>query len=177
MKIPPGILDPKGQAAKGVVYLEANGDDVREYGLTVDGNHSTCYVLVAPEDVITANLSVNSGVSAEFADLVVDGVLRNTWPNTRGARILRYAFDRAVYTGVQIGETKKWKTYAKMKVIERDSFKGSSPVLFTHNEVNWANNYRSLPNWRAESIKGWQYRSSDLPKRGHRRRDRSRCKS
>lgn len=128
MKIPPGILDSKGQAAKGLVYLEANEQEVQlqEFGLTVDGNHSTCYVLVAPEDVISANFAINSGVSEEFADLVVDGILRNSWPNTRGAKIFRYGFDRAVYTGVHLGEAKKGKKFSRMKVIERDFSKSSS---------------------------------------------------
>ena len=124
MKVPPEILDPKGQIAKGVVNLKVNGNYVEEYGLTVIGKHSTCYVLVSPGDVITANISINSGVTGQFADLIVDGILRNSRPNTRGSNVFRYTFERASYSGIHLGETKKSSKFARMKVVERNCSKG-----------------------------------------------------
>jgi len=127
MKVPIGLFDPQGKVAKGSVHLEANGEEVEEFGLTVTGKHSTCYALVSPGDVLPANFSVNSGLAAEFADLVVDGILRNTAPNTRGAKVFTYIFDRGLYTGNQIGENKKAKTqkFAKMKAVQRNMTRGN----------------------------------------------------
>jgi hypothetical protein len=124
MKLPSGLRDPQGHVAEGTVHLEANGKFVKEFGVTVDGRHSTCYVLVAPGDVLTANFAINSGISTEFADLVVDGILRNSLSNTRGLRVFKCIFDRAVYSGAQIGESRKAKTYARMQVTNRDSSQG-----------------------------------------------------
>lgn len=125
MKVPPGLLDPKGQIAKGVVNLELNGNDVKEYGLTTSGKFTTCYVMASPGDTVIANIAINSGLMEEFADLVVDGVLRNSWPNTRGAKVFSYIFQRAVYTRILIGETRKATKFARMKVLERNSSNGN----------------------------------------------------
>jgi hypothetical protein len=156
MKIPPGLLDPRGQIAKGQVHLEANGDDVQEYGLTVTGKHSTCYVLVSPGDIITAHFAINSGVAGEFADLVVDGVLRNSWANSKGKKIFRYIFDRAVYSGIQPGEARKSTKHCRMKVQERDFTKGN--VLSIHSTIDlarWTDHFQDLPmngNRRASNV-------------------------
>ena len=127
MKVPAGLLGPQGQVAKGFVHIEANNTEAQEFGLTVIGKHSTCYVLVSPGDVITAHISLNSGITGEFADLVVDGVLRNSWPNNRGQKVFSYNFDRAVYTGTLIGKTRKSKAakFARMQVIDRNTSKGN----------------------------------------------------
>ena len=127
MKVPAGLLDPQGQVAKGYVHIEANDTEAQEFGLTVTGKHSTCYVLVSPGDVITAHLALNSGITGEFADLVVDGVLRNSWPNNRGHKVFSYIFDRAVYAGNLIGGTKRSKAakFSRMQVIERNTLKGN----------------------------------------------------
>ena len=132
MKLPKGLLDPKGQAAKGWIMLEVNGVQAQEYGQTMDGNHSICYILAAPGDTISASIAVNSGVSAEFADLVVDGVLRNSSSNSRGAKVFRHNFDRAVYSGIQIGETKRGRTLGRMKIVQRDSANGKIHCI--HNQ-------------------------------------------
>jgi hypothetical protein len=126
MRVPLGLLDPQGRVAKGTVLLEANGNEVQEFGLTVTGKHSTCYALVSPGDILTANLALNSGITGEFADLVVDGVLRNSWPNTRGQKVFTNIFDRAVYSGNLIGENKTTRSnkFARMQVVERNSQKG-----------------------------------------------------
>jgi hypothetical protein len=130
MKVPVGLLDPQGQVAKGMVHLEADGNEVQEFGLTVTGKHSICYVLVSRGDVITANFALNSGITGEFADLVIDGVLRNSWPNTRGQKVFTYIFDRVVYAGNLIGENKKTKSNkaARMKVVKRNTQKGNFQV-------------------------------------------------
>ena len=107
MKVPPGLLDLNGQVAKGHVHLQANGDDVREYSLTVTSNHSPSYVLVSLGDIITANFAINSGIFEEFADLVVVGVLRNSWLNNQGSKIFHYIFDRTLYSDIHLGETRK----------------------------------------------------------------------
>jgi hypothetical protein len=141
MKVPAELLDPQGLVAKGHVHLEANGSEVKEFGLTVTGKHSTCYVLVSPGDVFTANLALNSGIAGEFADLVVDGVLRSSWPNNRGQKVFTYIFDRAIYAGNLIGETPKKKAmkYARIQVVERNTSKSNFHFLIVqaHNYTNF----------------------------------------
>lgn len=60
----------------------SNGEELKEYGATTNGTHSTCYVLTSTKDIITLHQKLSPGV-AEFVDLQVDGILRESTSTER----------------------------------------------------------------------------------------------
>ncbi|KAM3158541.1 hypothetical protein ABEW05_000991 [Botrytis cinerea] len=91
MKIPPGLVGFDGKVLKGEVCLTSgnsgtpgNRTKLLEEGMKREGNHFTCYTLTAEDDAIVPYFSISSG-EVEFADVVVDGILRASYSNA-GAR-------------------------------------------------------------------------------------------
>jgi hypothetical protein len=83
MRIPAGILDIHGKQAFGNIVLKgSNGEKLKEYGTEITGSNGSCYVLTAPGDNIIVHYVLNPGV-ADFVDLQVDGILRESSSNPR----------------------------------------------------------------------------------------------
>ncbi|KAG4439345.1 hypothetical protein IFR05_005157 [Cadophora sp. M221] len=127
MKIPPGFLDANGKVAKGEIVLTQSEDQdstayLQEFGTTVKGNKISSYVLTSPGDIPVLSFNVNANI-ADYADFVVDGVLRNCHSNAL-SKSFKGAFDKVVYQGVKSNGRRTGVKYSKMKVKERGTIKG-----------------------------------------------------
>jgi len=127
MKAPKGLLTFDGKIGKGEVVLTAgDGTVLKEYGGQVEGTTTSCYVLTSPEDLIKLKVVMNPGV-AHFADLVIDGVLRNTVYNSAFDAAkptpFRKTIEKAFYQE-RVNNRVRAATYCTMKVKARNTSKG-----------------------------------------------------
>lgn len=124
MKLPEGLLNIKGTRALGVVELrDTDGNDLREYGVAQKGFQTTCWVLTSPGDVISAPFSMDPGV-ADFADLVVDGILRDSISVSAPTKSLKGIFKRVCHQPRLKNDKRGGLKFCKMVVQSRDTTKG-----------------------------------------------------
>lgn len=137
MKIPPGLFDPSGKASASWVSIYAvdgeNETELREFGPKIngEGDNTSCYVLAAPGDILRVKYSLYGG-EAEFLDLVVDGILRDSLVNshikTEPKKGYAGAFDWALYqvkNGPRASALQQWQ----MVVQHRTNGKGIPSTL------------------------------------------------
>jgi hypothetical protein len=124
MKLLEGVVAVNGAKAKGEAKLRSSdGQVLSEYGTVNNGVYATCFVLASPGDIITAPFALRRGV-ADFADLVVDGIRRDSVSATRQDRSFSRIFRRACYCEkLKNGKTGGLKS-CHMKVQSRDIEKG-----------------------------------------------------
>jgi hypothetical protein len=124
MKLPEGILNVKGMKASGVVQLQgSDGNDLREYGSTNEGVQTTCLVLTAPGDIITVPFILNRGV-ADFADLVVDGILRDSTSVSAPNKSFKGNFKRVCHQERFKNDKRRGLKSCKMEIQSRDTESG-----------------------------------------------------
>jgi hypothetical protein len=115
MHAPPQIVAYPSRAVDYDVTLFANGIKLEELRTTYQDNHGQSYVQVKAGDVLTCNFSIESRGN-EFADLVVDGILRQTFVKlTPAKRFSRYFTKVACY----IDEKRKAPAFRDMIVRQR----------------------------------------------------------
>lgn len=126
MKLPEGLLNIKGNRAFGFFELQGtDGNDLREYGTVTDGIHSTCLVLTSPGDVISVPFLIEPGV-ADFADLVVDGILRESASVSGLTRPIKGHFKRVSHQRKLKNNKRGGLKFYKMEVQRRDARKGET---------------------------------------------------
>jgi hypothetical protein len=118
---------PTGDTVKGDVLLFVNDKDAKEFDIHAVGNKFTSYVLTAPKDILLVRTAVTleDGVE-EFADCVVDGVLRSTSQIKKGKgkkTVDKAIFDKVLFYRYENGKKRGLKI-GQMEVASRDSSKG-----------------------------------------------------
>lgn len=99
MRLPAGILDMQGEKALGTIVLKgSNGEKLKEFGIENDGINGRCYVLTAPGDNIVVNYVLNPGV-AEYVDVQVDGILRDSSSNPKPDRDFKNTVKKVSHQG------------------------------------------------------------------------------
>lgn len=97
MKIPEGLLTAQGKDAAGAFHLQGtDGQCLREYGTTYDGIYATCLVQTTPGDLITGSFALDPGL-ADYVDLVVDGIRRESSLSSGSDKSFNRLFKRACY--------------------------------------------------------------------------------
>jgi hypothetical protein len=135
MKLPEGLLNIKGKRALGVVELRGtDGNDLREYGTVNDGIHTTCLVLTSPGDIISVPFTIDPGV-ADFADLVVDGILRESAFVSGPTKSLKGHFRRVSHQSRLKHNKRGGLKFCKMEVRSRDAEKGETAEAKCSNQT------------------------------------------
>ena len=136
MKIPSGCLDANGKTAKGEVILTVGEDQValQEFGTATEGNKTSCYVLTSRGDIPTIRFALNANI-ADHADLVVDGVLRNSQSGSI-LKTFKGSFEKALYQGMKTKTKRGAAKYSKMQVKERVSITGTVSSLCAYEQAD-----------------------------------------
>jgi len=127
MKTPTGPLNIHGKAAKGTVVLKGNdGEDLQEFGGKTVGNQASCYALTSLGDIITVHFALSPGV-ADFVDVVVDGILRESVSNARPDKLFKGSFKKVCqHDRFHRSDRRAAFKFSKMVVQNRSTQKGKS---------------------------------------------------
>lgn len=118
MKTPRDLKGVKGMAAKGVVAVQVNGLPLHEANTKEASNQVVSDVQVSPGDIISIAFRMDSG-AVDIADLLVDGILRNSKVNTRATKRFSDIFDRACHNPRKPGKmTRVGMRFCEMQVID-----------------------------------------------------------
>jgi hypothetical protein len=130
MKVLDSIPGDHGKPSDSWVKLSTEEDGfLPEYGMHTTGNKTTCYVPVALGDTIEVGFQIESGVE-DFADLLLDGVLRGSMNNKRCAKIWKHNFRAACFAGIQAGSTTPTSLeVCDMQVVKRDDSRGKLNLI------------------------------------------------
>lgn len=128
MKLPPNILNAKGRAAKGTVTLSSARSEppvyLQEFGHKLEGTTLTCYALTAPGDIINLDFAFNP-CTAEFCDIIVDGVRRKTTTIPSSSKyVYRSSFDRVLFSSRTANKRSAIKN-CRMQVKAQDHSEGN----------------------------------------------------
>lgn len=130
MRLPEGILNVKGRKAIGLIQLQgSDGNDLREYGSTNEGVQTTCLVLTSPGDVITVSFLLDRGV-ADFADLIVDGILRDSTSVSAANKIFKGTFKKACHQERLKNGKRGGLKACKMEIQSRDTESGEARLKY-----------------------------------------------
>jgi hypothetical protein len=129
MRLPEELLTATGTKAAGVVELRgSDGNPLREYGTMNQGLYTTCLVLTSPGDIITVSFVLSPGV-ADYADLVVDGIRRDSASTLRADMSFNRVFKRVCYQGTLNNGRKGGFKSCAMEVRSRNAEKGETESM------------------------------------------------
>lgn len=124
MELPEGLLTVKGTKATSVVrLLGSDGRLLREYSTVNSRIYTTCLVPTSPGDIVTALFVLQPEV-ADFVNLVVDGIRRDSASTSGPEKSFNRIFKRACHQGKhKNGKTGGLKS-CTMEVQSRNADKG-----------------------------------------------------
>ncbi|RDW68451.1 hypothetical protein BP5796_09108 [Coleophoma crateriformis] len=96
MKVSKALQGAINEWRNGAAVLQVDGEDLPESDITETNNQIVANVQVSPGDIVSVAFYIQSG-AVDIADLLVDGILRNSKINTRASKAFSDVFDRACY--------------------------------------------------------------------------------
>jgi hypothetical protein len=126
-----GLLDAKGKPGKIDVLLKGGEQPLREFNKNDlrEGSISKCYVLTAPGDIISVDITADAN-TADVFDLEVDGILRASVSSKALAKTFHGTINKVCFKA-KPGSKRDAAKYCGMKVRRRDGSMGKSSDLFT----------------------------------------------
>ncbi|RDW64822.1 hypothetical protein BP6252_10473 [Coleophoma cylindrospora] len=128
MKVSKALQGVDNEWRNGAVVLQVDGKDLPESDITETSNQIVANVQVSPGDIISIVFYIQSG-AVDIADLLVDGILRNSKINTRASRAFSDIFDRACYNPRKPGKlARAGMKFCEMRVLD---WSGNTAALAT----------------------------------------------
>jgi len=133
MKTHDGLAGANGKAGKIDILLKGGEKALREFSKVeeeLDGSTVKCYVLTAPGDIISVDITAGAH-TADIFDLEVDGILRASLSSKGLSKGFHGTINKVCFkakSGKKGGDGSK---YCSMKVRNRDASMGKSLSLFT----------------------------------------------
>ena len=127
MKTLDGFLGANGKPGKIDILVKGGEKVLQEFSTTeaLDGSTTKCYVLTAPGDIISVDITAGAH-TADVFDLEVDGVLRASLSSSRLSRPFHGTISKVCFkakTGKKGGDGPR---YCAMQVKSRDESMGKS---------------------------------------------------
>jgi hypothetical protein len=119
-----GLVDAKGKPGMINVLIKGGEEALQEYmkDELPEGSISRCYVLTAPNDIISVDITAEAN-TADVFDLEVDGILRASISSKALAKAFHGTISKVWYKG-KSGTKQSGAKYCRMQVKRRDESMG-----------------------------------------------------
>jgi len=125
MRTVEGFADANGKPCSILVVLKGGEEALKEYSKdqeAISGSISQCFVLTAPGDVISVDITADAN-TADVFDLEVDGILRASIASKALAKAFHGTINKVCYKG-KSGNKRDGAKYCGMQVKRRDTSMG-----------------------------------------------------
>jgi hypothetical protein len=171
MKSTGDLVNANGKLGKVFVVLKGGEKVLKEYTKDEEarsGSTYECYVLTAPGDIISVDITADAN-TADVFDLEVDGILRASVSSKALAKVFHGTISKVCYKG-KSGNKRDSAKYCAMKVKRRDESMGKSSCIPSLSVLtSELILFRCHIQTRWDSISGQQSRNQSMAKGPKRR--------